>query len=411
MNELPDDARNRCGLIRDARQVHADGHFTVELRERLIEAFPKPDNVATLGHGNSDTDRRLPIEAHLCRGRILITAIDGGNVAEAEAAPLPVQRHSAQLRDGVEVAGHAQVDSVGCGIEGTGRNHGVLRRQCLSNQLRRDAELIAFGVGNIDVDALFLHAQQLDLGYIGNPQQSLANAIAVVFQLLIGEIGAGKRIDIPEGVAEFIVERRSDNSGRQSISHITNFFSHLVETIEYRRRWQILAKHHEYLGFARSRIGAQIVQTIQLLQFFLDTVGHQTIYFIGRRTGPLGAHHHHSKGERRIFRLAQMKIAVDAECAEQQRDVAHENAIGQRPLAQIEALHPRSRAGARVSIHSRNVVTRAPAGIQPWRFDRRSICRRSICRQQWDAHRRGQGVDSFIGRITRARLWRCDQPG
>ena len=250
VDELTDDARNRRRLIRDPRQVHAERHFAVELREGLIEAFPEPDDVAAPGHGNRDADRRLPVEAHLWRRRILIAALDGGDITQLETTALPANGQLTQLLDAIEATGHPQIDPVFFCIDGTGGYYGVLRSQRLRDQLRRDAELIALGVGDIQVDTFFLQADELDLGDIGDPQQSFTDAVGIVLQFLIAEFGTRQRIDVAEGVAKFIVESGSDDTGRQSVAHITDFFAHLVETIRHRSRWQILAKQDEHLGLA-----------------------------------------------------------------------------------------------------------------------------------------------------------------
>ena len=110
-------------------------------------------------------------------------------------------------------------------------NHAVLYVRDAKRSVAFYTEVLGFRVRmSMGDQAFFLQADELDLGDIGDPQQSLTDTIGIVFQFLITEFSTRQCIDIAEGIAKFIVEGRSDDTGRQPMTSGRNGGSC--------RRWQ-----------------------------------------------------------------------------------------------------------------------------------------------------------------------------
>ena len=110
-------------------------------------------------------ERRLAALAHEEVGRVLEAARHGRDVAEAEDAPVRLDR---RLGDGprpVERAGDAHRHALRAGLDGAGRHDGVLAGERIEQGLRRDAEGRELGVAELDEDLLVLHAVEVDLGH------------------------------------------------------------------------------------------------------------------------------------------------------------------------------------------------------------------------------------------------------
>ena len=79
-HRLLDDAR----LIRDLVDLDAGRNLRLGIGNRILELFAQLQNVGALGHGDDDTDGVAAVVAHDAARRILVAALDGGDVAEPE---------------------------------------------------------------------------------------------------------------------------------------------------------------------------------------------------------------------------------------------------------------------------------------------------------------------------------------
>ena len=151
------------------------------------------------------------------------------------------------------------------------------------------------------------------LADVGHALQLQLDALGVVLQHRVVEALAGQRVDVAEGVAEFVVEERPDarpaagvgGCRRSSCAPGTRARGCRCECSE-----SLAMNMH--LRFARPRIGADELVLAGLHQFLFDAVGDLLADFLGGGARPEGAHHHHLEGERRIFRLAEALVADQA---------------------------------------------------------------------------------------------------
>src|SRR5215470_17402085 len=79
--------------------------------------------------------------------------------------------------------------------------------------------------------------EDLDTGNVGNVQQPRADVLDVVAQLAMSESLRGEAIDQPVGVAELVVEPRSDDAGRKRVTDIADALANLIPDVGNRGRF------------------------------------------------------------------------------------------------------------------------------------------------------------------------------
>ena len=133
----------------------------------------------------------LPPVRTMKLGRVLVAALHGRDVAEAEHAAVGLHRHGRDRVDAGERAGDAQVDAVGRGVDRAAGHDGVLPRDALEDLLRREAERRELGVAELDEDAFRPLADDVHLVDVGHAQQALADVLGA--RLELGEASARRR--------------------------------------------------------------------------------------------------------------------------------------------------------------------------------------------------------------------------
>ena len=112
-DRLLDDAR----LVRDLVDLDAGRNLRFGIRNRILELLAELQNVGALGHGDDDADGFAAVVAHDAARRVLVAALDGGDVAEPERRAAGLDRHFRDGRLALERAGDAHVDAVGAGLD------------------------------------------------------------------------------------------------------------------------------------------------------------------------------------------------------------------------------------------------------------------------------------------------------
>ena len=97
---------------------------------------------------------------------------------------------------------------------------GVLRLQRRDQRGAVDAEAGQLLGRELDVDALVLRAEHVDLGDVRQLQKLLADVVDVVPQLAVGEAVRGEAVDDAVGVAELVVEAGADDALRQRAADV-----------------------------------------------------------------------------------------------------------------------------------------------------------------------------------------------
>ena len=156
-------------------------------RDLLLDVVAERQHVAAGGHGDGKPDRRLAVVAeHRLRG-IDVAALDGGDVAQAEEAVVEAKVDRLQALLGGELAGDADGDPLGAGVDRPARGQRVLRLQRGDERVRLQAERGHLLRRELEVDLLVLHADQVDLGDVRHAQQLGADTVGLVVQLAMRE--------------------------------------------------------------------------------------------------------------------------------------------------------------------------------------------------------------------------------
>ena len=247
---------------------------------------------------------------------------------------------------GSERAGNAERDLLVARLEcarGADRVLGSERRdQCRAV----DAEACELPGRELDIDALVLRAEKLDLRHVSNLQQARADVLDIIAQLALGEAVGGEAVDEAERVAEIVVEARPDHARRQRRADIADVLAHLVPDVRHFGRVRRTFQVDEDRGAAGNGVAAKEIEPLGLLQFALEPLGHLLERVVHARAGPPGLDDHGAEGEGRTLGAAKAEKGADAGERHRDHDGDDEGAMLQRPIGEIECVHevaPRSR--------------------------------------------------------------------
>ena len=140
-----------------------------------LDVVPERQDVAALAHGDGEADAVLAVDAEHRLRRIGGAARDLGDVAQADHAAVGDEVDAENVLLGPEGAGDAHQDLLVAGLHHAGRRDGVLRLQRRDQRGAVDAQAGQLLGRELDVDALVLGAQDVDLGDVRQLEQLLAD--------------------------------------------------------------------------------------------------------------------------------------------------------------------------------------------------------------------------------------------
>ena len=218
--------------------------------------------------------------------RIVVTALDGRDVAETERTVVDTDQRVGERIDVLELAGGAHEHAVVGGGQRARWRDAVLRIDRLAELLRRDAKARQLRVGDLDVDVLIRIAEIIDLADARHAQQHRAQLVRVVVQLRGGKAVALERVDVGVDVAEFVVEERALNAGRQGRRDIADFLADLIPGFGYVLDRRRVFHREEHQRFAGARVTAHEIDGGRFLQFAADPVGDLFLHLARGCAGP-----------------------------------------------------------------------------------------------------------------------------
>src|SRR5262252_2696750 len=115
-------------------------------------------------------------------------------------------------------------------------------------------------------------------------------------------------VNQPVGVAEVVIETRSDDAGRQGMTNIADVLANLIPDVRHLGRRRRSLQVDENRRTARAGVAAQEIQTTDLLQLSLDALSHLRQRVVQGGAGPRRLHDHGPEGERGILVAAESKI-------------------------------------------------------------------------------------------------------
>ena len=147
--------------------------------------------------------------------------------------PFATKLMFAKVLLGFEGAGDAQQQLFVAGLDDAGRADDVLRLQGGDQSGPVDPQAGELLHRELDEDPFVLGAKHLDLRHIGHPQQPGADLVDVVAQFALGEPVRGKAVDDPEGIAELVIEARTDDARRQRMAHVADALADVVPDVRH----------------------------------------------------------------------------------------------------------------------------------------------------------------------------------
>ena len=210
-------------MIRHERRLDAERQIGGDFAHGLPDIPAERQNVAAVPHRDGETDAGLAIDAEHRLRRIDEYPPDVGDVAQPQQPPVGRDIDGREVALGIERAGDAKQQRFVAGFQSAGRADGVLRLNCRDQRGAIDAEAGELLGGKLDNDLLVLRAEDFDLGNVGDLQQTGTDVLDVVAQFAMSETVGGEAIDDAEGIAELVVETRTDDARRQSVADVATF--------------------------------------------------------------------------------------------------------------------------------------------------------------------------------------------
>ena len=319
-------------LIGDQVRCDADRQIAGDPVHRLLDVAAQRQDVAALAHRDAETDRRLAVHAEHRLRRVGEAAADFGDVAQADHAPVRDEVDVAEVLLGFKRAGDAQQQLLIAGLDGAGGADHVLRLQGGDQRGAVDAEAGKLLHRELDKDPLVLRAEHLDLGNVGDLQQLRPNVIDVVAQFALGEPIGGEAVDDSEGIAELVVEARTDHAGGQGMPHVADALADVVPNVRHLAGRRLALQVDEDGRQARARIAAQEVEVRRFLQRALDALGDLEERVVDRRARPRGLHDHRLDDEGRVLVAAEPHVGRQPGKHRRDHHVDDERAVPKRPL-------------------------------------------------------------------------------
>ena len=368
-HELADGLGNRLGLEIDLADLDADRLIGFQLFELLPKGFPHRDNVATRDRGDAQTDGRVAIVAQQATGRILIAALQRGDVPQAKLTPGRIRtddqiehvigRGECPRRvDRNVLVAHADAAAVGGDIPFLefAVDHLLIETQ-LRQPLTRDFEK----------DDFALFAKERDAFHSGHLEQLAAEELPIAAQFGKGESvardGEENAINIPEIVHHHGL---TPHRRRQLRLHVGDLAPQFVPDLRHALPIVVVLDGDGHNRPATGRFRFDVVELPQSLTGDLKGIGDFLRDFLG--TGPRIRRNDQRlfDGELRIFQPSDIHIRHDA--ADNGQGHSHQDhaVVFNRKLAGVHGWRPpRASPRSRTFIPSRKKVTPATAMRSP----------------------------------------------
>src|SRR5262249_4947365 len=264
LGEGLDEFRHRAvdytGLIGNLGHLDAERQLGSDGGHRPLQVLAQRQDIGAFVHGDAEAERGLAALANDEARRILVTALDGCDIAKTEDLSVGVHRHRRDGGGARKCAGHPQINAIGGGVDRSARYNRVLPRNAVKNLLWGDTKRGELGVTELDEDFLRPLADNVDLVDVRDPQQALADVLSAVLERGETQAVGRQHVECRIDIAEFIVEIRTSDAAGKLVLDIADLFSDLIpEVLHFSRRGRI---RQDYLkeGTARLRIGLDTVE-------------------------------------------------------------------------------------------------------------------------------------------------------
>ncbi len=199
----------------------------------MLDVLAQCEDVAAGAHGDGNPDAFVPIDAEHRLRRVGRAAGDAGDVAETDHPAVRDEVDGQEVPLGAEVARDTDEDLLIPGLHHARRRHRVLRLQGGDQRRAVDAKPGHLLGRELDIDALILRAEDVDLGDVRELQQLLADVGDVVPEFAVGEAVGGEAVDDAVGVAELVVKTGADDALRQRVANVAHLLAHLIPDVRH----------------------------------------------------------------------------------------------------------------------------------------------------------------------------------
>ena len=323
------------GLVRYLVQLGTEREILLDRGGQFFEVFAEGEDVAARLHGDGDADGGRTVVEHTRLGWVNRLALDACDVAETKDFPVCRNRERTDVLDVFKHARGTQLYGVALRLDAAARRHCILRGECVRDGGRGDAELCEPFEGDLDVDALALHADQLDLLHARNGEDAAACVLRHAAQLLIAVVRACNGVDRAVHVVEaVVVERPVDPCGQVAL-YVLAEVPHVAPRRANLRRIHIVAQLDVDRGLSRACLTVDLFQPRGVLKTPFEFVRDLLLHFLRACPRPCGGDHHLADGKGGILHASECIVGKDAADGKDDDEVPDECAVAQGELCEV----------------------------------------------------------------------------
>ena len=268
--------------------------------------------------------------------RIGVGARHRADVVQSDQLPVQHEIHAPQVALRGKPARNPYVNVFLGGPHDAGRRHGVLRLQGAHQCAAIDNEAGCLLRRDLQIEALVLRADDIDLVDVLHQQQARAHALHVVAQFAMREAVGDDAVDDRVGVAELVIEGGADDPLRQRPADVVDLLADLVPDARNVLRRDAALEGHSDRCAPRNRIAGDVVHIRRFLDLLFDLLGDLKKGVGNRCARPLRLNDHVLHGEGRIFGAAETAVRPRARRKQHDHDERDERTMVDRPFREIE---------------------------------------------------------------------------
>ncbi|RMU85345.1 hypothetical protein ALP22_05585 [Pseudomonas coronafaciens pv. porri] len=310
-HELIDCRADIDGLVRDFTQTHAQRQLGVDRACLVIQRLAQVETVPAITHDNPQQQCRLAAVANHERCRIFVATLDRGNVRQLERAALCNNRRVADLLQLIERTVKPNENLRPSGFDRPCCSQRILVMQRSEYLLRADTQCCQPFVRELDINSLWLLADDIDLLHARHMQQALAHGFGFTHEHALRFALGLEREQRKGNVRVLVIDHWPDDPGRKGHGFIAYFLARLIKLVRYLRWRRTVEQRQGGERQAGACVGFRAVIPTQFLKALFYFFCHLILHLLGGRSGPDGYHGHHLDRERRVFRASQFEEGND----------------------------------------------------------------------------------------------------
>jgi len=219
---------------------------------------------------------------------------------------------------------------------------GVLLGHGIENRLRRYAEIRQFGLAELDENLAVLIAVDIHLNRVGGQQKPLPQNLHDLIELVIVGAIAANGVKHGVDVAIFVVDKGAFHASREIALDVMQLLAQLIEQSGHVARRRRVLESHGYRHETRLRIGLDLIEKGQFLEFLLQEIRDLIARLLGGRARPEGGHNRDFNGEGGVFRAPELLIGHQAAESDDQHQEQNQSRAAHGPSREVESLHDRA---------------------------------------------------------------------